>query len=159
MPATAAMAINIIIGANACPPPHFTLFRIFSACLETAPELMQFRGGTLLFISYHSRAACQLQSGWRQGNRIRKFFSLPTAPQLINSKIYDVEGISNRDITTLRPTQFGTQCVPNWERSVKLTHSPQISHCETFPELFRQTFRNLLQQALAILGAASDGGC
>ncbi len=41
----------------------------------------------------------------------------------------------------MRPAQFGTQCVPNWEREEKGTHVPQIPLIETLPKILGQSRR------------------
>jgi hypothetical protein len=50
----------------------------------------------------------------------------------------------------MRPTQFGTQCVPNWKHLKKVPHIAEISLVKPLPEPPRQRFRQGRQQPLAI---------
>jgi len=57
----------------------------------------------------------------------------------------------------VRPRQFGTQCVPNWESLVELPHGSQVTLRKPFAKLSGQPFRQVRKQISTILGTLPDG--
>ena len=43
-----------------------------------------------------------------------------------------------RKAPVVRPAQFGTQCVPNWERKVELAHEPEVALVKPLPKVLRE---------------------
>ena len=50
------------------------------------------------------------------------------------------------------PAQFGTQCVLNWKREIKLPHVTEIADIEALSKLGGQPFRDVFQHLLAVSG-------
>ena len=57
--------------------------------------------------------------------------------------------------TIVRPTQFGTHCVPNWKKTVKLPHKAQVSGIEALPEFCRELRGEGFEAAGAVVGAVA----
>ena len=59
------------------------------------------------------------------------------------------------DQAIMRPTQFRTQCVRNWESLIELPHSLKISFREPLSEFGCQPFGQVFHQMLAVFGAVA----
>lgn len=61
---------------------------------------------------------------------VRGFVHIPQAPPLV---------VYAHKHAVVRPAQFGTQCVPNWKREVKLAHGSQVTLRKALAKVIRQT--------------------
>ena len=52
--------------------------------------------------------------------------------------------------TVMGPTQFGSQCVPNWKRKVEPPHLTQVTFIKSQPKLGSQFGGNVLQHLFSI---------
>ncbi|HEY6851486.1 MAG TPA: hypothetical protein VI320_35400 [Terracidiphilus sp.] len=56
----------------------------------------------------------------------------------------------------VRPTQFPTQCVENWEGQKKPSHMPQVRRVKAFTEICYQGGSESWRQTFAIFGPRSS---
>jgi hypothetical protein len=54
----------------------------------------------------------------------------------------------------MRPAQFGTHCVPNWEGLVESPHIAQISLIKALPKLYGEMFCKFNHPLFAVFGPA-----
>jgi len=56
-------------------------------------------------------------------------------------------------LTIVRPVQFGTQCVTNWESEIEKPHIAQVGDVEALAELCRELGSEGFEQTCAVVGA------
>jgi hypothetical protein len=64
-------------------------------------------------------------------------------------------GFHSQERPVVRPAQFSTHCVENWEGQEKPSHVPQVRRVKAFTEICCQGDGESGQQTLAIFGPRS----